>query len=340
MQANSLFPYTLFTITLGDTELPVTLYAVCVVAAIALGLALLWHRCRREGLRGDTAGLMGLLGLPLGLIGARIFYVACEFYKFRDMYEEAGGLLLALRLWQGGYALWGAVIGGALAVLLAARITRQPAAKLMDVLAAPAALMIAGWRFAEYFSYSRYAQEGLGQEMFLPFFQRFPFAVYNQFGWYWAVFMLEGLAAAVICAVLLAKRRPVGHASRLFLLLYSACQIVLESMKKQPLTWPKNNFVYISQVGALVALIALMAAGTIRWARHPESRKRTKKWMVICWAALAALAGAIVILEFSRDNKISWLRSLSREGAHLIMAFCAAGMGAAAYGATFSVQRG
>ena len=338
MRTKSLFPYTLFTFTIHDTELHVTLYAVCVAAALALGLALLWHRCRRQRLREDTAGLIGLLGIPLGLILARLFYVACEFYTFRDKFEGEGGLLLALHLWQGGYALWGAVIGAALATLLAARITRQPAAKLLDALAAPAALMIAGWRFAEYFGFSSYVQEGLGQQVFIPFFQRFPFAVFSKYGWYWAVFMLEGLAAAAICAVLLARRRPVGRSARLFLLLYSACQIVLESLKKQPLTWPKNNFVYVSQVAALLALIGLMTAGTVRWARNPGSRKRSRRGLILCWAALAALTGAVVILEFSRDNKISWLRSLSREGAHLIMAFCAVGMGAAAHGAAFSVK--
>ena len=49
-----------------------------------------------------------LLGaLPLGLVGARLFYCLSRLAIYTDM-----GLVNVLRLWDGGYALWGAV-GGA-----------------------------------------------------------------------------------------------------------------------------------------------------------------------------------------------------------------------------------
>ena len=35
--------------------MPVTAYALCVAAALAMGMLLLGHTCRRQGLKGDTA---------------------------------------------------------------------------------------------------------------------------------------------------------------------------------------------------------------------------------------------------------------------------------------------
>ena len=326
----------LYELTINETSLAVTPYALCVVAALALGLIMLAWRCGRAGLREDTAGAVGLLGIPLGLIGARVFYVACNFNFFHYLLEDEGGLLLGFRLWMGGFGLWGAVAGGVLAALLAAKITKQPVSSLLDALAAPAALIIALCRFAEYF-----CGQGYGLNVNIDFFQRFPFAVINKDGiWHWAVFVLEGLAALAMMAVLLRKERPAGNSARLFLILYSACQIVLESMRGDAyLTLHNNNFVRISQVISLLVLIGLMIGGTLRWAWYPYER-RVRIWvLILCWTGLIILAGAVVALEFSMDNKISWLRFLSKEGAHLVMAVCAAGMGTAAYWTVFSTER-
>lgn len=322
--------------TVNETSLAVTPYALCVVAALALGLILLAWRCRRANLREDTAGAIGLMALPLGLIGARVFYVASKFNFFSYILEDVGGLKLSLNLWLGGFGLWGAVAGVALAALLTAKITKQPVSSLMDAIAPSAALVIALCRFAEYF-----CGQGYGAPVEIDFFQRIPFAVVNRYEeWHWAIFVLEGVAALVILAVLLRKDRPAGNTARLFLILYSACQIVLESLRHDDvLTWPTNAFVRISQVVSLLVLIGLMIAGTLRWAWYPYERRIPVWALMLCWAGLLGLAGGVVALEFSMDNKISWLRFLSQEGAHLAMAVCAAGMGTAAYWAVFSTEQ-
>ena len=110
----------LWTIPVGDTELMVMPYAVCVVAAIACGMLLMWLTSRGK-LKNGTVSTLGILILPLGLVFAKLFHVAGDWYWY-----EAAGLDSILRLWEGGYALWGAVLGGTLAVLIAARITKQP----------------------------------------------------------------------------------------------------------------------------------------------------------------------------------------------------------------------
>ncbi len=308
-------------------QLPVTGYALCVVLAAACGLGLFFFLGKRKKLSPDVLWRTALLALPLGLLGARLFYCAARL----SLYQEIG-LEAMLYLWEGGYALWGAVGGAALAAVIAAKSCRQPAVPLLDALAAPGALTIALARFAEHFS-----GEGVGLEAEDGFFQRFPFAIYDGYyeEWKWAVFMLEGLAALVIFGALLRKKRKTGDTARLFLLLYSACQILLESLRRDScLRW---LFVRVSQLTAAVVIVLLMAAAAVRWARRKEERRMSGKGLLIRWLAVAASVGLIIALEFAADDKI-W-HALPIWGVYGLMACACAVIGIAAYQTVFRSRK-
>lgn len=301
--------------------LPVTAYALCLVISLGAGLLCFFLDGRKQGLNTDALWRTGLLSLPLGLIGARLFHFMGNFYYYEEMGFDA-----LLRLWDGGFALWGAVAGAALAALIAGKWSRVSVASLLDCLAAPAALAIGLARFAEYFS-----GEGIGPYVETEFFCRFPFAVYrpDYEVWNWAVFMLEGAAALVIAAVLRRKKRPTGDAARLFLLLYSACQITLESLRRDHcLRW---LFVRVSQLTALIVILGLMLAATVRWLKCGGNQKALRVWLP--WLAVAALSGIVVAIEFSFDGKI--LRDLPVWAGYLIIACCSFGIGWTAYRLVF-----
>lgn len=293
---------------------PVTLYAVCIAASLALGLAVLYARLPRHQLRRDTAEIFALLALPLGLLGARLFYCLCRLNLYMEM-----GLWNVLRLWDGGYALWGAVGGAALAAVLTARITRQPVSRLMDALALPAALTIALCRFAEFAS-----GEGIGMEIYEPFFQRFPFAVFNADWevWCWAIFLLEGAAALLMAAVLLGwKSRRAGSHAKLFLILYCSSQILFESLRRDNfLRW---LFVRVSQLTAVLVLGALMFWALYRWVKAAPADRMSGRKMLINWVVFLLGVGVCIALEFAVDKSAEmpiWL-------CYSLMALCCAGFG-------------
>ena len=281
--------YVLFTV-LGR---PVTAYALCLVAALGLGLLLMAWQQRKHGLRCDTAEIFALLALPLGLIGARVFYCLCRLTVFMEL-----GMGNMLRLWDGGYAMWGAAGGAVIAALLTAKITRQSAARILDAMAAPAALVMALGRFAEFFS-----GEGIGLEVENAFFQRFPFAVFDADWevWFWAIFLLEGIAALTILAVLLAKKhgKPGDHA-KLFLVLYCSAQILLESLRRdQFLRW---LFVRVSQLTAVLVLGGLMFYALYKWVKAPADQRMPKKQLIINWVVFLLCVGLCIAMEFAVDK--------------------------------------
>ena len=304
-------------------QLPLTGYGLCVTLAAAAGLWLFFFLGNRRRLDPDMLWRTALLALPLGLLGARLFYCAARF----TLYQEIG-LEAMLYFWEGGYALWGAVGGIALAAVIAAKSRGQSPALLLDALAAPGALTIALSRFGEYFS-----GEGVGPYIEDALFQRFPFAVYDDYyeEWKWAVFMLEGLAALIILVVLLRKERKAGDSARLFLLLYSACQILLESLRRDSyLRW---LFVKVSQLTAAVVIVLLMAAAAVRWARRKDERRMSGQGLLTRFLAVAASAGLIVALEFAADDKI-W-HALPVWGVYGLMACACVVMGVSAYQTVF-----
>ena len=273
--------------------LPVTLYALCVVIALALGLLMLALGQRKHRLRADTAEIFALLALPLGLIGARLFYCLSRLTLYMEM-----GLGSILRLWDGGYALWGAVGGAVIAAILTAKFTKQSAVQLLDALSAPAALVIALCRFAELAN-----GEGIGIEVYNPVFQRFPFAVFNADWevWCWAICMLEGVVALGIAAILLARKpSKSGDHARLFCILYCSSQILLESLRRdQFLRW---LFVRVSQLTAVLVLGGLMFWALYKWVKAPADQRMPKKQLILNWVLFLLCVGIAIAMEFAVDK--------------------------------------
>ena len=235
------------------------------------------------------------------------------------IYELAQGRELEVEVVPGVTA---ALSGGAvLGAVIAARQTRQRSALLLDALAAPGALAIALCRLAEYFS-----GEGIGMYVEDERFCFFPLAVCNQYEeWYWAIFLLEALAALVILGVLLRRTRPAGDTARLFLILYSASQVLLESMRRDNfLRW---LFVRVSQLTAALVMAGLMLYALIQLVRAGRLRGAALRSTIASWAVFLACTGITIVLEFAIDKSAD----LPVWAAYCLMALCCIGLGAACY---------
>lgn len=293
-------------------ETPVTAYSAAIVAVIALGILLLHMQCCKKGLKSLTGLNFALLALPLGLLGARVFYVLCRISLYSEMGNGA-----ALKIWQGGYALWGAVGGAVLAAYLCAKMTGQKMLRLSDAAAAPAAFTIALCRMAEYFN-----GEGIGMMVEKEAFCFFPLAVSNEWGeWYWAIFMLEAAAALAIFVVLLKGKKAEGWQTKTFFFLFCTCSLLLESLRRdQFLRW---LFVRVNQLTAVLVLTGMMVFALVKWLKKKEGRTPKGKTVALCWAGFALLSGACIGLEFAVDKSAY----LPVWACYSLMAVCVAGMG-------------
>ena len=127
--------------SIGQTT--VYAYGLAVMAAAVASLAVAGLMMKKRDLPKDALSWFALLCMPLSVLCARLGYCLIRFGWF-----SAKGIGWFFQFSDGGYVLYGALLGGALAALLTARITRGSFAKLADALAAPAALMISLCRLA------------------------------------------------------------------------------------------------------------------------------------------------------------------------------------------------
>lgn len=283
----------------------VTAYGICIAMAAAISLAASYAGMRK--LQNSAWEIFAVWCLPLALLGARLFYVIARFSYVVDLF----GAGYILRLWEGGYAFWGAAGGCALAGAICARRTGLRAGEILDAAAPSLLLALALCRFAEYFS-----GQGIGLLVEDEALQFFPLSVVNQYGeWYFAVFIGEGITAVLVC--ILCVRRIRKHQAFVSLVLIAAAQIVWESIRRDDfLRW---GFVRVSQLTAAAVLFVILSVLCVRRLKSGEKLSRT----VFRFIVFILLTGVCVALEFAMDKT-----PLPYGWAWLIMAAAAAGMAA------------
>ena len=98
--------------------LPIRGYAMCILAGIIVAL---WITQRRLEDRGGSAGQaldVAAWAVPFGIVGGRLYHLITSPQAY---FGEGGHPLNALKVWEGGLGIWGAVALGALGAWIGCR---------------------------------------------------------------------------------------------------------------------------------------------------------------------------------------------------------------------------
>lgn len=148
---------------------PLRAYAVCIILGIIVAI---WWGEKRWRARGGEAGAVldvAVFAVPFGLIGGRLYHVATDWQKY---FGAGGDPMDALKIYQGGLGIWGAVFFGAVGAWVACRIYKIPLPALGDAVAPPILLAQAIGRLGNYFNQELYGRETdlpWGLEIYLRF---------------------------------------------------------------------------------------------------------------------------------------------------------------------------
>lgn len=107
----------------------IALYGVIIAIGMMLGVAIAVYDRRSRGLSEDPIWDAAFIGIPCGIIGARIYYVifAWDFYK-NDPIQ-----ILYIR--QGGLAIYGGVLGALISVFIYCKVKKVGFLELWDSIA-------------------------------------------------------------------------------------------------------------------------------------------------------------------------------------------------------------
>lgn len=111
---------------------PIHWYGIIIAAGFLLAVAYCSHISPRFGIRQDDLVDLLIFAVPLGIVGARLYYII--FYL--DLYRTAEGGLdwgAMVRIWDGGLAIYGGVIMALLVTVAVCRFKKLPFFAMADV---------------------------------------------------------------------------------------------------------------------------------------------------------------------------------------------------------------
>lgn len=104
-------------------------YSLAIMTAIVIGSGFVGREFRRKGLDDTNFSSIAIWAIASGIAGARLFHVVDN----ADRYMNDPASLLDFQ--AGGLAIYGAVVGGFIGVIIACRIYRLPPLRVIDAVA-------------------------------------------------------------------------------------------------------------------------------------------------------------------------------------------------------------
>jgi phosphatidylglycerol:prolipoprotein diacylglycerol transferase len=253
-------------------------YSFLIVMGILLAYLIGLHEEKRVGLPRDTMTDAALVAVPCGVVGARLYFVAMEWKVF------AADPLRILYVWEGGVAIYGAVIGGGLGIFLYCLKKKLPFGKLADIIAPGLLLAQAIGRWGNYFN-----QEAFGPLLTDPALRFFPLGVQimegGGYAWHAATFFYESLWDLLgFASVWLLRKRQKrdGNVFLWYLVIYGCGRFLIEQLRMDSL-WLLG--LRVSQWLSLGLVV--LAAGALLWRASREQPKALLPALLLLLAAVA-----------------------------------------------------
>lgn len=232
-------------------------YGIIIASGVILALVLCSWLYKGRG--GDPEDLLDFLlwALPAGIVGARLYYVVFSWESFKD------DLWSIAAIWEGGLAIYGAIIAGIIVCILFCRIKGISFWEFADVGAAGAILGQCMGRWGNFVN-----GEAHGGPTSLPWGMTI-----NGDGPFHPTFLYESLwslAGLIILTVLIRRHRVPGSCFFAYLLWYGFGRFFIEGLRTDSLYVLPG--IRVSQIVAAAGVV-LGIAGII-WRTAAEKKRK------------------------------------------------------------------
>ncbi|BBH23149.1 prolipoprotein diacylglyceryl transferase [Paenibacillus baekrokdamisoli] len=218
-------------------------YGIILGTAALLGLLLAVQEGKRFGLSADFFMDLVLFGVPSAIIGARIYFVAFKWDEYKDH------LVDVFKIWNGGIAIYGALIGAFICGYIYSRIKGYSLWRIADI-CAPG--LIVGQLIGRWGNFvNQEAYGGPVEESFLRNTLHLPSWIVNQMNvegvFHHPTFLYESLWNLVGLIVLLVLRRRsfvrVGEILLSYFIWYSIGRFFIEGLRTDSLAFQGASWV-------------------------------------------------------------------------------------------------
>ncbi len=252
-------------------------YALFILAGIIVAVALTGARMKARGMEAGLAIDIAIWAVPFGIIGGRLFHVLTH---LSDYFGPGRDWTTIFRLWEGGLAIYGAIIFGSIGAYIACQVDIKAlkiesagirflsfADALVPGLLAAQAL----GRWGNYFNNELFGSPtDLPWGILIPSYnESYPIGLPEGLAFH-PTFLYESLWSLAGIAVLLILERRFnlrwGRMFALYLVWYSVGRFFIEAIRLDP----SDVFFGLrtNQISALVGVLVGLALFMIQRARH------------------------------------------------------------------------
>ena len=230
-------------------------YALCIMTGLILAVYLAMKEAPRKKINPDDILDFILIAFPLAIIGARLYYVVFDWFYYVKHPAEI------IAIWQGGIAIYGGLITGAVVLLVFSYYHFIKPLDFLDI-AAPGVMLaqaIGRWgNFINQEAYGKavkslnYLPDFIRKQMHIDGSYRTPTFLYE------SVWNLLGFAI-----IMVARRRKnflkQGEITFFYLIWYGCGRFVIEGMRTDSLMFMGLRVSqWLSAILVLVGLVALI----------------------------------------------------------------------------------
>ncbi len=225
-------------------------YSVTMLLAILIGYFIALKEAKKQNQKTYFENLMFYL-IVFGILGARLYYVIFEFDNYK--YD----LISILKIWEGGIAIYGAIIAGFLVIVYESKKHNKSIIQTTDILAPSLIIGQAIGRWGNFFN-----QEAHGIEVSLSFLQKLKLpnfiieGMYINGTYYHPTFLYESIWCILGFIILLIIRkiskRKKGFVTFTYLIWYGIGRFFIEGLRTDSLY---IGNIRVSQLVSIVLII-------------------------------------------------------------------------------------
>ena len=227
---------------------PVYWYALIILTGFLLAVLFVCKNGKKRGLDTDSVYDIAFYGLILGIICARIYYVIF------DPDCLGGNLLNVIKIWEGGIAIYGGIIGAIISTIVYCKIKKLPILNTFDVCTPGLLIGQAIGRWGNFVNAEVY---GGKTDNFLRM-------TINSNQGVHPLFLYESLwntLGFILIVIFRDKKKADGQVFFAYTLWYGIGRLALEGMRqKDYILYLVDGVVGISQVVAILCIIISVAA--------------------------------------------------------------------------------
>ena len=121
-------------------------YSVLMLTGMLIAIIMVIKEAKRFNIPKDFSFNLAFWTIIFGLIGARLYYCIFNFSLYKD------NLLDILKIWEGGLAIHGGIIAGAITLFIYCKRYNVPSTKMTDITVVPLLLAQAIGRWGNFFN--------------------------------------------------------------------------------------------------------------------------------------------------------------------------------------------